>query len=283
MTTERPRVLRLVQPSSPESETGFRDYLLCEGLADGTIRNYVQIVARAEKWCEAHGHQLATLSPSGARALGEEWPGGQSTKKLLQAAVGHYWKHLRRADAPTHAIRVPKRIYGVCRALEVDEMSVLAKAARAHGGPAGLAVALGLYAGLRREEIAKLRWTNIGAEYVTITGKGNRVRSIPVHPVLVELLSTKARQGDYVFPGRFGGPASPATIWQWCRTLAEESGLGPVTTHRLRHSCLASINDNTRDLRTTQEIAGHARPETTMIYTRTTGTRLRTAINGLDY
>lgn len=262
---------------------GFREHLLYAGLADGSIRNYVQVVTRAEAWCQIHDLNLAMLSGSEARALADAWAEGRSSKKLLQASLGHYWEWAGREDPPTKAIRVPRRAQGRCRALEPGDATILAKAARAHGGSAGLAVAIGLYAGLRREEIAKLRWGNVTDQYLSVTGKGNRERDVPVHRTLALMLADYPRQADYVFPGRFGGQASPATIWQWTRQLADAAGVGLVSTHILRHTCLAEINDRTGDLRATQQVAGHQRPETTALYTRARGRRLEAAVAAIDY
>ena len=261
----------------------FRDHLLCAGLADGTIRNYIQVVERAESWCLARGHELASISPTHVRVLADDWAGGRSSKKLLQAALGHYWQHVERPNPPAGAIRVPRRTQGMCRALEPADATILAKAARAHGGREGLAVAIGLYGGLRREEIASLPWSGVSDRYLTVTGKGNRERDIPIHPRLAPMLSSFPRRGEFVFVGRFAGHVSPATVWEWTRKLADDAGVGRVACHVLRHTCLAEIKDQTGDLRATQQVAGHVRPETTSLYTRVRGQRLEAAVASIDY
>ena len=157
------------------------------------------------------------------------------------------------------------------------------------GDREGLAVLFGLYAGLRRAEIASLRWRQIDAGWVTVLGKGDVERSIPLHPVILEALGglsscVEAPQGrDWIFPGRFGGPTHPTTVWGWVRTIAESAGLGPIATHVLRHTALAVANDNTHDLRAVQELAGHARPETTAGYTRVRGQRLEATVRAITY
>ncbi|MDP8937455.1 MAG: tyrosine-type recombinase/integrase [Actinomycetota bacterium] len=101
--------------------------------------------------------------------------------------------------------------------------------------------------------------------------------------MVVTALSTLSRSGDYVFPGRFGGPVTPATIWDWIRYVADDAGLGKVPPHVLRHLCLATQNDATGDLRTVQHFAGHSNPQTTSGYTRSTNRRLRAAVLAIDY
>jgi site-specific recombinase XerD len=72
-------------------------------------------------------------------------------------------------------------------------------------------------------------------------------------------------------------------VWKWVEHVSETAGVRITRPHQLRHTCLATMNDHTKDLRTTQEFAGHSRPETTMIYTRTTAARLTEAVAALDY
>ncbi len=87
-----------------------------------------------------------------------------------------------------------------------------------------------------------------------------------------------------MFPGRKrGGPVAPATIWQWVRVLAARAGLQDVTTHRLRHTALATANDNTGNLRAVMAFARHARPETTMGYTRTTARQLMSVMEAISF
>ncbi len=265
------------------AEKTYRDHLLALGLADRTVLRYSYIVRAAEKWCEERRLDLLELTATQVRQLAENWPNSEASRRQLRAALGHWWEHFGRFDGPSRAIRVPTKPRGQCRALEPEQAIALGQAIRERADDSALAVALGIYAGLRRAEIANLRWEDVGEGGLRILGKGNRIRHVPMHPVLASLLATKATRGPWVFPGRFGGPVCPTTIWTWVRSFTESVGLGPVAVHRTRHTALASINDATGDLRTTQEIAGHAKPETTAIYTRTTQQRMRAAICSLGY
>ncbi len=179
-----------------------------------------------------------------------------------------------------------------CRALSEPEAALLAAAARRRGDRKGLAVLLGLYAGLRRSEIAGLRWCQIEDGWLTVTGKGAE-RSVPLHPVLADALeaargSSSCPPGGHqgagrLFVGAGGGPLNPTTVWKWVREIAREAGLPPIGAHVLRHTALATALDATGDLRAVQELAGHARPETTAGYTRVTDRRLRGAVAAICY
>lgn len=264
-------------------EKTYRDHLLAIGLADRTVHRYGRIVMAAERWCEVRRLDLLVLSATEVRQLSGSWPDSEASRRQLRAALSHWWEHFGRFDGPTRAIRVPTKPRGQCRALEPEDVVLLGKVIRRRGDDQALAVAFGIYAGLRRSEIATIRWCDIGEGGLRILGKGNRIRHIPMHPTLAEMLVKKPTFGEYLFPGRFGGPCNPNTIWHWVRCVTDEAGLGKVAVHRTRHTALASINDATGDLRTTQEIAGHAKPETTAIYTRTTQQRMRAAIDSLTY
>jgi integrase len=73
---------------------------------------------------------------------------------------------------------------------------------------------------------------------MTVTGKGSKQRTIPLHPVIGAALATVARTDDlYVFPGRrLASPVATATIWAWVRLVAEEAGLPSVAPRALRHT-----------------------------------------------
>ena len=66
------------------------------------------------------------------------------------------------------------------------------------------------------------------------------------------------------------------------REVAADAGM-KVPTHVLRHTALATALDNCHDLRAVQELAGHARPETTAGYTRVTARRLTEAVGAIHY
>ena len=148
----------------------------------------------------------------------------------------------------------------------------------------GLAVVLGLYQALRREEIASLRWDAFEDGRLKVTGKGDKTARIPIHPVVAELLIQHPRHSPFLFPGRFGDHVTPATIWEWARKVGREAGVPmPVRPHELRHTCLATANDRTGDLRAVQSFARHTKPQTTAGYTRASKRRLDAVVQAIDY
>jgi integrase/recombinase XerD len=263
---------------------GTTAWLLALGLSPRTAALYAQSILAAERWCEVQALSLASLAPEMVVELAETKPLTHSSRTILRAALRHYWEHVGRENPPLRAIRVPPEPRHVCRALEEDDARILAKAARGRGDRKGLAVILGLYQAMRREEVATMEWSWLrDAGHVRVIGKGTKQRRIPLHPVAAEALTWVPRTGDYVFAGRYGGPVTPATIWAWVREVSESAGVPVIPPHVLRHTSLATANDNTGDLRAVQAFAGHAKPETTAGYTRANGRRLAAVVASLDY
>jgi integrase/recombinase XerC len=265
----------------------LRSELVVRGLAPRTVRSYCYAVWSAEAWFDARGFSLARALPDQVAAYADTKPLTHSSRLTLKCALRHYWDICRHPRPPVGAIRVPPEPQGVSKALEDEDAGLLASAARARGDRPGLAVVIGLYAGLRREELATLPWSAFDLEEgrLTVTGKGSKQRTIPLHPAIVQALAQVPRTDDlFVFPGRrLGSPVSVATIWAWVRLVAEEAGLPPVSPHVLRHCCLSTANDATGDLRAVQALAGHSKPETTAGYSRASARRLQEAVLSLDY
>lgn len=231
----------------------------------------------------ARGTDLLAAGPADLESWAATKPRTHSTQVQLRSALGHFYALCGRHDAPLWAIRPPHKPPMRCRAVEDATARALDAAARARRDRKGLAVLLGLYAGLRREEIANLRWDDIDEGWVRVTGKGDRTRYLPLHPAILQALAEVPVSGPAVFPGQRGRTSvNPATVWEWVREVSERAGM-PVRTHQLRHTCLAKANDETGDLRAVQELAGHARPETTAGYTRVQRKRLATVVASIDY
>jgi integrase len=250
------------------------DRLRARHLASKTANNYVWQLTHLSQWCIEHGVTIDTVPGVLLEAYAEEQPRSRSTRGSLRSALTHYFAITLHPEPPLWAVRVPKARRMVCRALEDDDARTLEAAALARNDRKGLAVIVGLYLGLRRFEIAKLRWADFSDGWLRVVGKGDVEASIPVHRVVGEYLDRLPNSSDFVFPGRFGGPLNPTTLWLWVREVATEAGVGQVPTHVLRHTALATGNDETGDLRSVQDFARHAEPTTTSGYTRTTKRRM---------
>ncbi|WP_199259183.1 tyrosine recombinase XerC [Paracoccus binzhouensis] len=119
-------------------------------------------------------------------------------------------------------------------------------------------------------------------EALTIRGKGGKERQVPVLPVAREAIAEYLRLCPYplepaapLFRGARGGRLNPALISGAMRQLRQVMGLPPTATpHALRHSFATHLLAAGGDLRTIQELLGHASLSTTQVYTGVDDARL---------
>ncbi len=121
-----------------------------------------------------------------------------------------------------------------------------------------------------------------GTRTLRIRGKGGRERIVPVLPVVTEAVEAYLAACPYVpepdgplFLGARGGPLNPRIVQMAMRRLRGALGLpDSATPHALRHSFATHLLAGGGDLRTIQELLGHASLSTTQIYTEVDTTRL---------
>jgi integrase/recombinase XerD len=146
-----------------------------------------------------------------------------------------------------------------------------------------------LYAtGLRVSELVSLRTQQIDFQgnYLTVKGKGSKVRAVPFGKWAREKLLEYASQGrprllkgratPFLFAGRSGKPLTRQAFWKLLRRYALAAGIDKkATPHMLRHSFATHLLEGGADLRSVQSMLGHADISTTQIYTHVTGARLK--------
>lgn len=262
----------------------YREYLYSVGLSEQTIRNYTSVITRVEAWCRTLGYNILALRPSEMRAVAANFVESPSVRGQLRSALQHYWTY-HDVTGPAGSILIPSAVKPKWRGIEDDETQILLEEASKHW-PAGGAVYLGVYLGLRRAEIASLRWSDFRDEFtwVRVMGKGSKLRDIPVHPFLRDFLLPQQWPGEWVFPARIGkGHVHPNTVIDWVAEVSLAAGLPRLTPHQLRHVSGGKVLFETGELRTAQEWLGHSRSTTTEIYTRTTKHQLLAAMAALDW
>jgi integrase/recombinase XerD len=146
-----------------------------------------------------------------------------------------------------------------------------------------------LYAtGLRVSELVSLqtRQINFQGDYLTVKGKGAKVRAVPFGKWARDKLTRylqeirprmlKGKTSLYVFTNRSGKPLSRQGFWKLIRRYALAAGIDKrVTPHTLRHSFATHLLEGGADLRSVQSMLGHADISTTQIYTHIDGARLK--------
>ncbi|QWP78290.1 tyrosine recombinase XerC [Lysobacter sp. K5869] len=204
----------------------------------------------------------------------------KSLQRRLSACRSFYtWQVKQGAlDAsPAAPIRAPKAPRKLPQVLDPDEAKALVEVDT--DAPLGLRdralLELFYSSGLRLSELCALRWRDLDLDdaLVTVLGKGNKQRSVPLgshaRAALAEWrASTGAASDAFVFPGRGGAQISSRAVQLRVRHLAQRQGLFKrVHPHLLRHSFASHILESSGDLRGVQELLGHADIATTQIYT----------------
>lgn len=265
----------------------YIEYLTALGFTAKTIRNYTLKMAFAFRWCRERGLDPLELKPTQAAAMANEFPNSMASRSQLRAALIHFWD-CHDVVGPVKAIRLPKQRKHTRRwkGLEDDQVKALLDVSRGDW-PRGAVIYLGLYLALRREEIATLRWRDFDhdLEWVRITGKGDRIRDLPVHPKLQEMLRPNRWPGEWVFPGRLANAnhVSLTTISNWVSEMAQKAGIGHVHPHQLRYTAAGKVNDELRDIYAAKTFLGHVHVHTTEIYTRVKSDRLRDSLGALNW
>jgi integrase len=120
-------------------------------------------------------------------------------------------------------------------------------------------VTLGAYAGLRAAEVGRLQGTHVNAGTLRVQGKGGRIDTLPVPPVLDRALRPWADVDGPLWSVTSG------TVSTIIRRKAAEIGLR-MRFHQLRHRFGTAVYRTTRDLLLTQRLMRHASPKTTAGY-----------------
>ncbi len=279
----------------------FLDYLTAEcGLSANTCKAYRRdLVNFGSFLADAGCGRLAKLTPQRLQDfLRAEKAAGKSVSSIARAlaAVRMFCRfcvlqRLLPAD-PSSAVEPPRKWSRLPGTLADREVGRLLAAPTADQDGAWLrdrAMLTVLYAaGLRAAELVGLRAADVNYELgvLRVLGKGRKERIVPVAPAALELLRSylrdsrpppkNARAEELVFLSRSGRPLCREDAFRIVRKYARRAGLrGRVGPHTLRHCFATQLLSGGADLRSVQEMLGHADVATTQIYTHVDASRLK--------
>ncbi|XAZ23209.1 tyrosine recombinase XerC [Sinorhizobium sp. B11] len=240
---------------------------------------------------------VEALRPADFRAFlaarRKEGSGARSVARNL-AGIRSFLRHLEKKGlvnaAGASAVRSPKQPKSLPKPLsDKQAITAVSNESQLHDEPwiaaRDAAVMMLLYGcGLRISEALDLTPADVrtGTTTLRITGKGNKTRLVPLLPVVLETVA-KYRQlcpihldeGEPLFRGSRGGKLQPAIIQRAMQKLRGAFGLPETATpHALRHSFATHLLAGGGDLRTIQELLGHASLSTTQVYTGVDASRL---------
>ena len=293
------RTYREVAPPNRYLES-FLEMMAAErGAARNTLTAYRRDLVDLSGFLKRRGRPLEAADTENLRAyLAAIRAAGHkaTTQARRLSAIRQFYAFLLaeavRSDDPSHLIDAPKIGRSLPKYLSEDEVDRLIAAARAQEGPDGLrTVALVelLYAtGLRVSELVGLKLTNIArnGQTLTVMGKGAKERMVPLSDPARDAIAAwlAARDGEkktkspFLFPGGGReGHLPRAAFNDILKHLArvaeiEESRVSP---HVLRHSFASHMLAHGADLRSLQQMLGHADISTTQIYTHVLDERLK--------
>jgi integrase/recombinase XerC len=217
--------------------------------------------------------------------------GARSFARFLEREGNGKVAALAAVRAPRIEKTLPKPL-GIAAAKRVADVDVRAGEEREPWVLARDAAVLALLygCGLRISEALGLKRKDIGGgrDALTVTGKGNKTRMVPLLPQVAKLVAEYAALCPYdlppdspLFVGAKGGPLSPRIIQLVMERLRGALGLAETATpHALRHSFATHLLARGGDLRAIQELLGHASLSTTQIYTGVDAERLLEAYRG---
>jgi integrase/recombinase XerC len=181
---------------------------------------------------------------------------------------------------PAQTVQAPKAKQALPKTLDVDQVQQLVEIKTDTPLAVRDRAILELFysCGLRLSELAglDLEKLDLRQALITVTGKGNKTRTVPIGSKAIDALRTWLQiRGQYIkeaipalFVSERGTRLSPRSIQQRLRHWAKVQGMAShVHPHMLRHSFASHILESSGDLRAVQELLGHSDINTTQIYT----------------
>jgi integrase/recombinase XerD len=279
----------------------FLNYLSVErGLANNTIISYREdLNAYAEFVKKMNIDALSKITKSDiTNFMLYEKDRGLSANSISRrlAAIRMFHRFLARErilkSDPTNLIDSPKLWKKIPDTLSLNEVDALITQpdVRDKQGARDRAILETLYAtGMRVSEAVNLKADNVNLDigFLRCIGKGNKERVIPLGKKAIISLKRylqvsrpnflNKRESEFLFLNRFGKKLSRQSMWKLIKRYARLARIKKsIKPHTLRHSFATHLLERGADLRSVQEMLGHANISTTQIYTHINKERLKT-------
>ena len=277
------------------------------GAARNTIESYGRDLGDFASFCVRRKASADAAGPDDVTAYMKRLSGAgmaASTQARRLSALRQFFRFLQaeriRDDDPTQAVDAPRQARSLPKYLSEEEVERLLTAARERPGADGLRTAAlleVLYAtGLRVSELVGLPMAAVARDgrVLIVRGKGGKERMVPVggpaRDALGEYLAVRDgflgkdrdARAAFLFPSRAQqGHLTRARFGQVLKELAVAAGIPPkrVSPHVLRHSFASHLLAHGADLRSLQQMLGHADISTTQIYTHVLEERLKALVD----
>jgi tyrosine recombinase XerC len=287
-----------IGPAWEAALLGFHRELQTRGASSHTLRAYSNDLSELAAWATRRGREPGELGHRDLRTyaatLSERGLSRSSVARKLAAVRSLHDYLVRAGDAahnPGELLPSPKRASRLPRVLGPDEIAALLDRIPASGplevrDRALFEVAYG--SGLRAEEIVNLNLESpdFESEAMRVEGKGSKTRIVPMGEPAQRALERYLEQArtalaadrnePALFLSRRGRRLSPSDVRRRLERWVKQAAVaGHVSPHTLRHSFATHLLEGGADLRSIQELLGHASLSTTQVYTRVEPQRLR--------
>lgn len=274
----------------------FLSYLRVEkGLAKNSLEAYGRDLGKIRVWAGKNGFELVNLTRQDLREWLIDLSGAklsENSKRRTLSALRGFYKFLmfegHIKDNPAEDLDTPQKGFYLPKFLNQSEIDMLLSepVVSTETGLRDRAILELMYSsGLRVSEIVNIQIRDIDLDsgVLTCTGKGNKTRRVPVGSSAVEWVKSYMairRKKENIeiqnlFVSPHGKPLNRHMIHAFVRKYANGCGLPDVSPHTLRHSFATHLVQNRADIRSVQQMLGHADISTTQIYTHITDAHLK--------
>jgi integrase/recombinase XerC len=282
------------------------------GKTEGGVRTYRWILEQFLIFVRNRYGRLARVTDLTSPTI-QEWMDDMastdlalSTMRVRQSTLSSFCAWLVKRDGlaanpvaklerPPHHREPPKQIPGAAI------MDALVEAAKARRRPRDVAIFLILrYTGMRRESVATLRVQHLDGTWGLrgVRVKGGKTRDIPLPSAVMQFLQAYVervlgKQIEHVGPeiplfwstwgrrgvGKTRAPMTGKNIWRLCKVYGRLIGCPELKPHDLRHGVAMEVLEQHHDLEQVRALLGHARIDTTQVYTSIRPPQLKRAVS----
>lgn len=215
-----------------------------------------------------------------------------SSVARIVAAIKSFYRYLHEdikliSINPTEGLKQPKIKRALPKYLKEEEMISLLQSVNKLNSKyperdyAILSVFLNT--GVRESELIGINTDDINGDTLIVRGKGNKEREIPLTENCINAIDRYLRtkihhDGKALFTSERNNRICTETVIGLVKKYLSVIGKGDLSPHKLRHSCFTNLASNGTDIRTIQDIAGHANISTTTIYLHVNNSAKRKAL-----
>lgn len=269
------------------------DFIKIErGYSNNTIESYQEDLSQFSKYAGNKTFDRDLIKKYLEHLYDQGYSVSSTERKL--ACLKSFFHYLVREEKldndPTADIKLPKKAKRLPKALSISETIKLISAPREenHLAIRDNAIMELLYAtGMRASEITALNLNdiNFSVSFVKCLGKGSKERIVPINKLTLKALKEYLEKGRPKFPihdqealflDKNGERLTRKGLWLRIKKYVRQTGVKEKTSpHTLRHSFATHLLEKGADLRSVQEMLGHADIATTQIYTSVSRERLK--------